>query len=146
MLRLLFLAFALVAVTWAACDDASWCARRGYAFPCFPSFQCPVNTTKFAEYLRRGRTNGQVRETCAELGLQPLATRGLARVTDAFRTTGLVIYYALHLHPDAELCFTYVGPESVNTVLIVIWTPIAMAGIYWQWRKQRLAIDKKKHE
>lgn len=146
MLRLLFLTLALVAVTWAACDDDSWCARRGYTFPCIPSFQCPVNATKFAEYLRQGRTKLQMREACAELGLRPITARGLAKVTDAFRTMGLLIYYALHSHPDTELCMGYVGSEPLNVVLIVIWTPIGMAGVYWQWRKQRLAIDKKKHE
>lgn len=146
MLRLLFLTLALVVASRATCDGDSFCARRGYTFPCIPTFQCPVNTTKFGEYLRRGRTNLQVREACAELGLQPIAARGLAKVTDAFRAMGLVIYYALHSHPDTELCMVYVGSESLNVVVIVIWTPIAMAGIYWQWRRQRLVIDKKKQE
>jgi hypothetical protein len=139
MLRLLVLALLLVVAARADCNDDSFCARRGYTFPCFP-FTCPVNMTKFFEYLNRGRTRPQLFAACAKVDIRFPMRWGIWRIVDAAVNVGTIAVLAIIGHEDAEMCGFYAGPESLFTVIAFVWGPMAIVWTFYEWRRKNRMI------
>lgn len=100
--------------------------------------------TKYVEYLRQGRTTDEIVDACHRLGLDRVATSGLAKARDSLRVIGLLTKYFLWQHQDFEICAMYVGTEPLSVLIVAIWTPLALVLIYREWRQRRLEIDAKK--
>ena len=131
----LALLVALIACVCAACNDDTFCGRRGYAFPCVGNAECPVNVTRFVEYLYKNRSADEVSAVCARYGFTVHPNEANDKVFIGLFNLLAMVSMPVLRNPDTEICVWISAHGAYWAVLWLASFSWIFAASVWQWRK-----------